>query len=81
MASGREGSKVRGCSIIQVHIGNGQKLCLRNFPGSSVVSIVLSLLRVQVQSLVGELRSHKPHSVAKKKKRESVPERECLTQR
>ena len=32
---------------------------------------MLSMPRVQVQSLVRELRSHKPHSVAKKKERES----------
>ena len=30
---------------------------------------MLSMPRVQVQSLVRELRSHKPHSVAKKKKK------------
>ena len=30
--------------------------------------MVLSLLKAQVQSLVGELRSHKSHLVAKKKR-------------
>ena len=30
--------------------------------------LALSLLRVQVQALMGELRSHEPRDVAKKKK-------------
>ena len=36
---------------------------------SSGWDYLLSLLRVQIQSLVGELRFHKPHSATKKKKR------------
>ena len=38
--------------------------CLREFPGSPVVRT--PLLRAWVRSLVGELKSHKPHSMAKK---------------
>ena len=34
-----------------------------------------SKARAQVQSLVGELRSHMPHSMAKKKKRNKKEER------
>ena len=37
-------------------------------PGSPVVRTLLSLPRVQVQSLARELRSHKPSSMTKKKK-------------
>ena len=39
------------------------------FPGGPVLELVASLPRAQVQSLVGELRSHKLRRVAKKKKR------------
>ena len=39
------------------------------FPGGPVLELVASLPRAQVQSLVGELRSHKPRCVAKKKKK------------
>ena len=38
------------------------------FAGGPVVRTLLSLLRARVQSLVGELRSHNPHGVAKKYK-------------
>ena len=33
---------------------------------------MLSLLRAQVQSLIGELRFHKPHGMAKKKKAKTI---------
>ena len=36
-----------------------------------VKTLVLSLLRVRVQSLVRELRYHKPHGAAKKKKKKA----------
>ena len=36
------------------------------FPGGPVARTALSLFRVWVQSLVRELRSYKPHSMAKK---------------
>ena len=38
------------------------------FPSGPVVGTLLSLPRAQVQSLGGELRSHRVHGVAKKKK-------------
>ena len=34
------------------------------------------MLRVQVQSLIRELRSHKPHGVIRKKKKKKVEEKE-----
>ena len=37
-----------------------------------VKTLVLSLLRVRVQSLVRELRYHKPHGAAKKKKKKKA---------
>ena len=40
------------------------------FPGSPVVKTTLALQRLQVQSLVGEPRSHMPGGTAKKKKNE-----------
>ena len=41
---------------------------LREFPRSSGEVSVPSLPRVQIWSLVGELKSHKPHGWEKKKK-------------
>ena len=42
---------------------------LGEFPGGPVVrTVALSLPRAWVQSLVGELKSHKLHDTAKKKK-------------
>ena len=38
-----------------------------DFPGSPVVRTLLSLLKAWVRSLVGELRSHKPRGMAKRK--------------
>ena len=38
------------------------------FPGGALVKTALSLPRVQVQSLIGELRSHKPPGAIRKKK-------------
>ena len=38
--------------------------------GVQWLGLVLSMLRARVQSLVGELRSHMPHGVAKKEKEE-----------
>ena len=51
------------------------------FPYDSVVrTLVLSLLRAQIQSLVGELRSCKPHNIAKKEReRESMLKKEMAT--
>ena len=45
---------------------------VKKFPGGPVLRTLLSLLSTQIQSLVGELKSHKPHNVAKKKKSENV---------
>ena len=39
------------------------------FPGGALVKTALSLPRVQVQSLIRELRSHKPHGAIIKKKK------------
>lgn len=39
------------------------------FPGGALVKTALSLPRVQVQSLIGELRSHKPPGAIRKKKK------------
>ena len=39
------------------------------FPGGALVKTALSLPRVQVQSLIRELRSHKPHGAIRKKKK------------
>ena len=39
-----------------------------DFPGVPVVKTLLPLQRAQVQSLVGELKSHMPHSVVKQNK-------------
>ena len=36
--------------------------------GGSLNRVAVQSVRVQVQSLVGELGSHRPHNVAKKKK-------------
>ena len=44
-----------------------QRILAKDFPGSPVLRTPLSLLRVPVQCLVGELRSHKPCCVAEKK--------------
>ena len=41
----------------------------RDFPGGPVVKTALPTQRAWVQSLVGELRSHKPHCAAQKKKK------------
>ena len=63
---------VRGCS--------GYSSLIRaqswDFPGSAVArTLELSLLKAQVQSLVGELRSHKLHSAVRgEKKREREKE-------
>ena len=38
-----------------------------DFPFSPVVRILLSLLKAWVRSLVGDLRSHKPRGMAKRK--------------
>ena len=48
-----------------------QKAIIQEIPWrSSGEDLALSLTRARVQSLVGELRSHKLHGVAKKKKKE-----------
>ena len=41
----------------------------RDFPGSSVVKIHTSTAATQIRSLVGELRTHKLHGMAKKKQK------------
>ena len=41
---------------------------IKNFPGSPVVKISPFKAGIWVQSLVGELKSHMPHSQKKKKK-------------
>ena len=41
----------------------------KEFPASPVIRTVFSLPRAQVQSLVRELRSHRPCALAKKKKK------------
>ena len=57
---------------------------MRDFPGGPVVRTVCSLLKVQVKSLVGELRLCKPCGTTRKKqnktKTKTVNEREA-TQR
>ena len=40
----------------------------REFPGGPLSVTVLSQLGTWVESLVQELRSHKPHGIAKRKK-------------
>ena len=42
------------------------KTTLRNFPGYPVVETLPPIQGAQVQYLAGELRSHMPHSAAKK---------------
>ena len=55
------------CEVSFYIIGLFKELALREFPGGPVVrTLVLPLLRAQVLSLVGELRSQMPHSVGKK---------------
>ena len=49
----------------------------RNFPGAPVVGTLLPIQGAQVQSLVGELGSYMPHSVAKKKKEQNLL---CVTE-
>lgn len=46
-----------------------QDIECREFPGGPVVRTLLSLLRSQVHSLVGELKSHSLGGVVKTKKR------------
>ena len=48
--------------------GKNKKGRKSDFFGGPVVKTVLLMQGVQVQSLVGELRSHIAHAVAKKKK-------------
>ena len=43
---------------------------MREFPGSPVAKTFTFTARARVQPSVGELRSHKPHGIAKKKKKE-----------
>ena len=50
-------------------------LMAREFPGGTVVRMWCFYSQGQIQSLVGELRSHKLCSVAKKKKKERERER------
>ena len=45
------------------------------FPGGALVKTALSLPRVQVQSLIRELRSHKPHGAIRKKKKKEIRRR------
>ena len=55
------------CEVCFYIIGLFKELALREFPGGPLVrTLVLPLLRAQVLSLVGELRSQMPHSVGKK---------------
>ena len=49
--------------------GKNKKGRKSDFFGGPVVKTVLLMQGVQVQSLVGELRSHIAHAVAKKKKK------------
>ena len=42
---------------------------MREFPGSPVAKTFTFTARAGVQPSVGELRSHKPHGIAKKKKK------------
>ena len=58
-------------------IGNKQKKSTW-FPGSPVVRTWHFTAMAWVQSLVGELRSRKPHGVAKKKKKKKVNEIKLL---
>ena len=44
----------------------------REFPGGLVVRILGFTAVARVQSLVGKLRSHKPHSKAKEKPKKSL---------
>ena len=48
---------------------------MREFPGSPVAKTFTFTARAGVQPSVGELRSHKPHGIAKKKKKKN-PTRE-----
>jgi len=50
--------------IFPVHMARPNKRSNKEFPGSPVVTTLLSLPRAQVHSLVRELRSHKLHSAA-----------------
>ena len=52
--------------IFPVHMARPNKRSNKEFPGSPVVTTLLSLPRAQVHSLVRELRFHKPCGVAKK---------------
>ena len=47
------------------------------FSGGPVVKTVFSLPRAQVQSLGGELRPHKSHGVAKKKRERERKKKNC----
>jgi len=42
---------------------------MREFPGSPVVRALTFTATAGVQPYVGELRSHKPHGIAKKKRK------------
>ena len=63
--------EVDGEVSIYVQFAKGGTCNLENifgdFPGSPVVKTTLPTQGPWVQSLVGELRSHMPHSMAKKK--------------
>ena len=66
--------------------GKNKKGRKSDFFGGPVVKTVLLMQGVQVQSLVGELRSHIAHAVAKKKKKKQRKEKlegtqECQVQR
>ena len=57
------------------------KKILDGIPCCPVVKTALSLLRLKVpQSLIGELRSHKPHGTAKKKKKNQNYDKYVLNQ-
>ena len=40
---------------------------VKKLPGGPMVRTLLSLLSTQIHSLIGELKSHKPQNVAKRK--------------
>ena len=56
------------CIIKCAHTHTHTHTHLRDFPGSPVIKTALPLQGTRVQSLVGELRSHMPHGMAKKTK-------------
>ena len=51
---------------------------MREFLGSPVVRALTFTARAGVQPGVGELRSHKPHGIAKKKERKKKKEMQMM---